>query len=558
MRLVFNGVPVHSAARPAANRAGISREVIAMPADVAAAIEHKTRRMAPRALGILAAATAVLFALVAFGAARYIQDTLRDQVDKRATLISVLQSESVARPLWQLKQGEVKRILEALKQDPAFQRAVVTNAEGKTVASVGKAAPKGTQTTTRTVAITRNDQTIGKYQVVYSHANINAAIAAVVRWTVVIFVAILGAQLAATYGVLRHLLRPVERMTAVMVQLAQGADDIRVPARERTDEIGRMAESVEVFRQQAQEKQRLHEQQAENERKGREERQHARDELADRFSQEVSGVIQQVGTSAEKLHDTAGSMSQAAQDTNDRVQAVTKAAEQAAGNVQTVSSAAQELTNSIDEVGQRIHQTSETARTARQRTDSAREQVQSLAQAAEQIGGAVQQIQEIAEKTNLLALNATIEAARAGEAGKGFAVVADEVKSLANQTQNATADITQRIEKVQKETNEAVSVIETMAHNMEEIDDAASSIASAVEEQTSATREISRNVEEASTGVQTVSEQLSGLTETSEKARTAANDVLSAAAELSGNAETMRERVEGFVGEIRNSGRQAG
>ena len=59
---------------------------------------------------------------------------------------------------------------------------------------------------------------------------------------------VLGASLIALRYVLPQVVRPIERITAAMSGLAGGDTSIDVPGRERSDEIGRMADALGVFR----------------------------------------------------------------------------------------------------------------------------------------------------------------------------------------------------------------------------------------------------------------------------------------------------------------------
>jgi len=91
----------------------------------------------------------------------------------------------------------------------------------------------------------------------------------------------------------------------------------------------------------------------------------------------------------------------------------------------------------------------------------ATESIQKLGKRSEEIGSIITVISDISNQTNLLALNAAIEAARAGENGKGFAVVADEVRKLAEQSNTAANQITTLIEDIQSETKVTVNTMET-------------------------------------------------------------------------------------------------
>ncbi|BBF41355.1 methyl-accepting chemotaxis protein [Lachnospiraceae bacterium KM106-2] len=167
-----------------------------------------------------------------------------------------------------------------------------------------------------------------------------------------------------------------------------------------------------------------------------------------------------------------------------------------------------------------------------------RDQMVELEEKSKAIEEIIGIITGIAKQTNLLALNAAIEAARSGEHGKGFAVVAEEVKNLAEGSTKAVEQIaaiieevlreihivTDYMEKSNKAADEGIRVIDETKESFTHIFEAVQRAARQMEEISAATEEITAGTEELTAGSQDSSiivskfatkvEQVSGLTET--------------------------------------------
>jgi len=347
--------------------------------------------------------------------------------------------------------------------------------------------------------------------------------------------------------------RPIVAMTAAMQSLASGNRSVEVPARDQSDEIGQMAQAVQVFKDNAIEMERLRtEQEAQKERTQAQQKQMMK-ELADTFESRVMDVVKVVSSSSTELRATAQSMSLGASEAAAEASGVATSSEQATQNVQTVASAAEELSSSISEISRQVSESARISTSASEEAARTNTMVQGLAAAADRIGEVVKLINDIASQTNLLALNATIEAARAGDAGKGFAVVAGEVKNLANQTGHATGEIGQQIAAVQEETRRTVEAIKGITATINQVRQISSGIASAVEEQGAATQEIARNVEQAARGTQEVSHKIGNITQSAKNAVEGSGHVLTAANDLAANSEKLREEVNRFLAGVRSS-----
>jgi methyl-accepting chemotaxis protein len=348
----------------------------------------------------------------------------------------------------------------------------------------------------------------------------------------------------------RSIVPPVKRITDVMGRLAKHDLGAEVTGTERRDEIGAMAQAVQVFKENMIETDRLTETQK-VEQIAKEARTKKVNALTAAFDASISTVVQSVSAQATQMESSAQSLSVTAEEATKKSGAVAAASEEASSNVQTVASAAEELSASVAEISRQVSQSTKIAASAVSEADKANQMIQGLAQASQKIGEVVALITDIANQTNLLALNATIEAARAGEAGKGFAVVAAEVKNLATQTARATEEIGAQINGVQGATQSAVQAIQAIGKTIGEINSISATIAAAVEEQSAATKEIARNVEQAATGTQEVSANIGGVGQAANDTGTAASQVLASARDLSKQSDSLKSVVTKFLVDVK-------
>ena len=341
----------------------------------------------------------------------------------------------------------------------------------------------------------------------------------------------------------RSVSRPIAEMTGAMKSLAAGDLEAEVPAVRRSDEVGAMADALQVFKENGAEMDRLRVANEAEAMKAQDTLRSNMQRLTSDLEQRVDKAVGDIADQTTTMHKLAEDMSASASLVSDDSIAVAAAAEEATANVQTVASAAEEMAGTIEEISRQVGESASIATTAVQQAEKTNETVQSLAHAATKIGEVVELISDIAEQTNLLALNATIEAARAGESGKGFAVVASEVKNLANQTANATEEIGQQIGGMQDVTKDAVSAIEQIRDTIAQIDTITGTIAESVQEQGGATQEIARSVQEAASGNQEVSARINQVSN-------AAGESGRLAGEVRSNADSMTESVSSLQQDI--------
>ncbi|WP_105370085.1 methyl-accepting chemotaxis protein [Neorhizobium huautlense] len=333
-----------------------------------------------------------------------------------------------------------------------------------------------------------------------------------------IFMAI---SIAFSVMITRGLSGSIRKIGDCMANLAEGDIAAAIPYAERSDVVGEMARSVEVFRDAAGRNRELEAEAEANRRRAEAERiemQRSTEVEAEGRLNQATGALaaslrrlaagdmlcevheplapqfealrQDFNTSVRQLREallsvgsSVSTVTSGSREISSASDNLSKRTEQQAASLEETAAALEEITSNVIATSKRTAEARDVVRDARARADQSGHVVRNAVMAMERIEKSSQQISqiigvidEIAFQTNLLALNAGVEAARAGEAGKGFAVVAQEVRELAQRSANAAKEIKALISssavavgegvKLVNDTGEGLGVIEQLVQSV--------------------------------------------------------------------------------------------
>jgi methyl-accepting chemotaxis protein len=371
-------------------------------------------------------------------------------------------------------------------------------------------------------------------------------------WAMTIAAAIAALMvLGMTMLIVRRVTKPLKAVTETLTVLAEGSEDVKVQHAERHDEIGAIARTVAVFKNNRIERRQIEAERISGEKLAMDRRKAELNQFVEDFRAKIGGIIERVLNSSGQFEKDAQRLSLTASATAEMSTESAAVSRRASEHVRSAAAASNELSQSIVEISHRVQESNGITTDAVKQADATDERMRELSAAGDRIGDVVKLITSIAGQTNLLALNATIEAARAGEAGRGFAVVAQEVKTLAGQTAKATNEISAYIVNMQRATGESVGAIKAIGLTIERISGITTSISSAVEQQGTATKSIAEGVLAAASGTLDVADNVERVAKNARETGTTSGLMLKSAQELSEVSTHLKDEVEKFLDSVR-------
>ncbi len=180
--------------------------------------------------------------------------------------------------------------------------------------------------------------------------------------------------------------KPIRAIVALLQQLANGNYDCEVHGTDRGDEVGDVAKTALVFKENGLAKIRMEEEQKEAEAHAAARRRQDMLTLAEKFETAVGEIVETVSSASTELEASAGTLTSTAERSQELATTVAAASEEASTNVQSVASATEELSGSVNEISRQVQESARMANEAVGQARNTTDRVSELSKAATRIG----------------------------------------------------------------------------------------------------------------------------------------------------------------------------